>query len=84
MYRTLILAASIAALSVPAFADDVTISLAGKTKAQVVAEIRNAAESVCEKQNFTHLTDRSVCVAETEHDALSQLAAAEKFAGKAS
>lgn len=84
MYRTLMLAASIAALSVPAFAEDVTISLAGKTKAQAVAEIRYAAESVCQSQSFSHLADRSACVAEAEHDALNQLVAAEKASSKSS
>lgn len=83
MYRTLALAASIAALSAPAFAEDITISLAGKTKAQVVAEIRVAAETVCANNGYTRLNERETCVNELEHDAMLDVAAQEK-AGKSS
>jgi hypothetical protein len=83
MYRTLIVAASIAALSVPAFAEDITINLAGKTKAQVVEEIHVAAASVCADSGYTKLTEHEACVNELEHQAMVDLAAHEK-ASKAS
>jgi hypothetical protein len=78
------LAASIAALSVPAFAGEITISLAGKTKAEVVAEIRHAARSVCSEQDFNDLGEQRYCVAEAESDALADLASVEKATGKLS
>ena len=78
MVRTLVLAASIAALSVPAFAGDITISLAGKTKAQVVTEIHNAAASVCESEGYRQLSDRIACMAEVEHQALADMADVQK------
>ena len=83
MYRTLVLAASIAALSVPAFAGDVTISLAGKTKAEVVAEIQHAAAAVCAQQGYVLMYERMSCVSQVEHDALSQMASVQK-SGKSS
>ncbi|HUO22488.1 MAG TPA: hypothetical protein VMU59_08230 [Caulobacteraceae bacterium] len=78
MYRTLALAASVAVLCTPAFAGDISISLAGKTKAQVIAEIRNAAASVCAQEGYTHLDQRMTCMTEAEHEAVSQLSAAPK------
>ena len=78
MMRTLVLAASIAALSVPAFAGDITISLAGKTKAQVVTEIHNAAASVCESEGYHRLPDQIACMAEVEHQAMADLAVVQK------
>jgi hypothetical protein len=78
MYRTLAVAAAFAAVCAPAFAGDVSISLAGKTKAQVIAEIRNAASSVCAKEVYSNLDQHMTCVSEAEHDALAQLAAVQK------
>jgi hypothetical protein len=82
MYRTLVIAASFAALAVPAFAQDVTITLAGKTKAQIVAEIHKAAKSVCLNESFLDLNERSNCVADLEHDAMDQLTTVEHVSGK--
>jgi hypothetical protein len=78
MYRTFALAAAIAALSVPAFAGDISISLAGKTKAQVIAEIHNAAASVCSEQGYTHLDQFAGCVVQVERDAVDQLSSIQK------
>jgi hypothetical protein len=78
MYRTLAVAAAFAALCAPAFAGDVSISLAGKTKAQVIAEIRNAASSVCARETYSNLDQRMTCVSEAEHEAMDQLATAQK------
>ena len=79
MYRTFALAAAIAALSAPAFAGDITINLAGKTKAQVVAEIHSAASSVCTELGYTELTLRAACVTELEHEGMADLASQEKI-----
>ncbi len=81
MYRTLALAAAIAALSVPAFAGDITISLAGKTKAQVMNEIHLAATSVCIKSGYTQLGMQLACTAQVEQDTLLSLDAAFKAKG---
>ena len=78
MVRTLVLAASVAALAVPAFAGDITISLAGKTKAQVIAEIHNAANSICAEEGHQPLSQHVACVAQVEQEALAELAAREK------
>ena len=81
MYRTLALAASIAALSVPAIAGDITISLAGKTKAQVMNEIHLAATTVCIKEGYTQLSMQMACTAQVEQDALLSLEATMKAKG---
>ena len=81
MYRTLALAAAIAALSAPAFAGDITISLAGKTKAQVMTEIHIAATTVCIKEGYTRLSDQLSCAAQVEQDALANLEIALKAKG---
>ena len=75
MYRTFALAAAIAALSVPAFAADVTISLTGKSQAQILTEIHNAAQSVCVKDGYTRMDQEIACTAEVEQQALDELAA---------
>jgi hypothetical protein len=80
MYRTVVLAVAIAALSIPAFAGDITISLAGKTKAQVLAEIHHAAATVCFEKGDTQMPGYSACTSEVEQQALADYAAAEKRA----
>ena len=81
MFRTLALAAAIVAISAPAFAGDVTISLAGKTKAQVMSEIHVAATSICIKEGYTQLSTQLSCTAQVEQDALASLAVAYKAKG---
>lgn len=74
MYRTFALAASIAALSIPAFAGDVTISLEGKSKAQIESEIHKAAEAVCLENGYTGFGDRVACIRDVEDAALASAA----------
>jgi hypothetical protein len=76
MYRTLALAAAVAALSVPAFASDITVTLAGKPKAQVVAEIHSAAIAVCRDDGYILFDEQLSCVAEVEGQALTDLQSA--------
>jgi hypothetical protein len=75
MYRTLALAAALATLAVPAFARDITIDLAGKSKVQIQNEIHGAATTVCREQGFMILEEQRTCAMEAEQQALSDLAA---------
>ena len=78
MYRTLALAAAIAALSVPAFAKDITINLDGKNTSQILAEIHSAASTACWTSGYTQLDAHMMCAAEAERQARSDLAALHK------
>jgi hypothetical protein len=78
MYRTLALAAALAALAVPAFAQDITIHLNGKNKAQILAEIHAAAGAVCWHSGYKALDEQHMCAAEAEQQARADLAALRK------
>lgn len=76
MLKTLVFVGAIAALSTPVLAADVKVSLAGKTAAEVHAEIGKAARQVCAEASretpLGVLTAES-CVKWAVANAMSQL-----------
>ncbi len=76
MFRALILTASLAALSAPAYAEEVHVSLAGKDAATIRADITRAAERVCNKayrSSPRELYELGQCVRDSTDAALAQI-----------
>jgi len=79
MFRILTLAAAGAALiAAPASAESIRVSLAGKTEAQVKAEVQQAAASLCHQETFGSLVEadaQRVCVEHTVRHTMAQMPA---------
>lgn len=77
MLRILALAAAGAAfITAPASADSIRVSLAGKTQAQVKAEVHQAAATLCHQQTFGSLVEadaQRACVEHTVRHTLAQI-----------
>jgi hypothetical protein len=76
MLRILALAAAGAALiAAPASAESIRVSLAGKTAAQVKAEVRQAANTLCHQETFGSLVEadaQRACIEHTMRHTLAQ------------
>jgi hypothetical protein len=77
MLRILTLAAAGAALiAAPASAESIRVSIAGKTQAQVMAEVHDAAATLCHQETFGSLVEadaQRACVEHTVRHTLAQM-----------
>ena len=82
MIRTLTILSAVAAVAGPAAAADIKINIVGKEAAQLQAEIRRAAKTVCLRE-LDRIAPFSRCVDAVTADAAAQLTAARATYGEA-
>lgn len=74
--KTAIVIAALAAFSTPALAGEIHIGTSGKDLRAIRAEVRKAAEVICDQEVAAypwHDADRDGCVEESYRDGMAQL-----------